>query len=267
MGRKPIKKDLIMGVIMYYTWEELRPFFSSLEKTGYTGEVVLFMDYIDEETQNILKNLALDIHLVPFQRTGLEKIFHINDYRYYLYCNYLETNLDRYNHVLLTDIRDVYFQLNPSLAGWSENCITVAKEVVKVKDEYWNTKWILSKFGNQIYSQLENETVICSGTTYGPASQILDYLKDMVHYLFYVDYNHQIVNDQAVHNYLVHTGKITSISYTDNDKGPIMTLSFESHIQVNGENQILLKNGTVAPIVHQYDRHPGLVNLIKSLYN
>lgn len=266
MNQEQQKKDLIMGLISYYSWEDIKFFFLSLERSGFPGEVVLFMEYIDNQTQEILKNLKLDVKLVPFQRVGLETVFNIIDYRHYLYLNFLEANSNRFNKVLITDIRDVYFQINPFDTKWSEECITVAKEVVRIKDEYWNTRWILSKFGYQIYSQLENETVICAGTTYGPSAQILHYLKDMVHYLFYLDYYPLIVNDQAVHNYLVHTGKIAPISFADNDKGPIMTLSFESNINVNGDNQILLKNGTVAPIIHQYDRHHGLVNLIKSIY-
>ncbi|MDF2789079.1 MAG: hypothetical protein K0S80_2177 [Neobacillus sp.] len=267
MNHEQQKKDVIMGVMMYYTWEEIKPYFLSLEKTGYTGEVVIFIDYIGEETQNILKNLNLDIQLIPFHRTGLENIFHINDYRYYLYLNFLEANSDRYTNVLLTDVRDVYFQSNPFQAGWSEECITVAKEAVRIKEEYWNTKWILTKFGHHIYSQIENETVICSGTTYGPARRIVEYVKNMVHYLFYLDYYHLIVNDQAVHNYLVHTRKINPISFVDNHNGPIMTLAFESNIKISDQNQVLLKNGTVAPILHQYDRHSWLGTLIKDLCN
>jgi len=255
-----------MALASYYSWEDLKPFFLSLEKTGYDGDVVLFIDHIDEYTQMKLTNLNINMILIPYQLTGLLNVFHMPDYRYYLYLNYLESNNYRYKNVLLTDVRDVYFQVNPSQVPWAVGCITVAKEAVKIKDEFWNTRWILTKFGHHVYSQLEEETVICSGTNFGPVDQIVSYLKEMVHYLFFIDYYRVIVNDQAVHNYLVHTKKISPIAFGDNEIGPIMTLSFENdaNIKMNEHHQILLKNGTVAPILHQYDRKPNLVSLIRN---
>lgn len=271
MNNEHEKKDLIMAVISNYTWEDVKPFFLSLEKSEFAGEVVLFIENINEQTQKILKDLKLDMNLIPFQRVRLENIFNICDYRHYLYLNFLESMSHCYNNVLLTDVRDVYFQMNPFHAHWSEDCITVAKEPKMINDELWNTRWILNKFGYHIYAQLKDNIAICAGTTYGPASQILNYLKDMVFHLFYnINYLPSMINDQAVHNYLVHTGKIKPISFSDNFNGPIMTLNLESKtkIKINNERkQVLLKNGTVAPILHQYDRHPKIVNLIRNLCN
>jgi hypothetical protein len=260
------QKDLIMALVSYYSWEDLKPFFLSLRNTGYDGDIVLFINHIDDYTQWTLKNTGLNITLIPYEQTGLLNVFQMPDYRYYLYLNYLESNSYRYKNILLTDVRDVYFQVNPSHVPWAEGGITVAKEAVKIKDEFWNTRWILTRYGHYVYSQLEEETVICSGTTWGPADQIVTYLKKMVHYLFFIDYYRAIVNDQAVHNYLVHTKKIEPIAFADNENGPIMTLSFEddANIKINEHNQILLKNGAVAPILHQYDRKPHLVSLIRN---
>ncbi|KGP91150.1 hypothetical protein N780_17755 [Pontibacillus chungwhensis BH030062] len=262
MGNEP-KRNLIMGLISHYSWEDIKPFFLSLEKVNYSGEVVMFFEHINEETQNTLKNLNVNISLIPYERIGLEKTFDIIDYRHYLYLNFLRAHGHRYNKVLLTDVRDVFFQLNPFDAGWSDGSITVAKEELKIKDEYWNTKWILTKFGNHIYQQLENETIICAGTTYGPTELILAYLEEMVYHLFQLHYFPQIINDQAVHNYLIHSGKVQPVAYSDNEKGPIMTVAFEHNFHINHANQILLKSGAVAAIIHQYDRHEHLMNLIK----
>jgi hypothetical protein len=257
------QKNLIMGTISYYRWEDIKPFFKSLEKTGFSGEVTIFIEYVDEKTKKRLKNLNYKVNMVPFQRVGLEKIFIINDYRYYLYHNFLNENSDRYNNILLTDVRDVYFQADPFNANWSSDAITVAKECLNVSDEFWNTKWILKKYGSHIYSSLQDKTILCSGTTFGSAILISQYINKMVESLFYGEYHP--MSDQAVHNYLIYSRKIEPVIFADNYQGPIMTLGLENewNIKINQDRKVLLNNGDVAPILHQYDRKEFLKNLLK----
>ncbi|MDP4103751.1 MAG: hypothetical protein Q8935_02265, partial [Bacillota bacterium] len=70
--------------------------------------------------------------------------------------------------------------------------------------------------------------------------------------------------DQSSLNYLVHTGIIKPVSYSDNENGPIMTLHLEKQININEDNQVLLRNGNAASILHQYDRYDHLIKLLKS---
>ncbi|WHX98455.1 hypothetical protein [Neobacillus sp. DY30] len=267
MNYEQQKKDLILTTMVKYEWETVKPFFKSLERTGFSGEVVIFFNQVDKNTRRAIKMLNIYVTLIPFSQKGLESIFYIADYRYYLFNNFLKKYGYRYNNVLLSDVRDVIFQIDPFKANWKSDSITVAKEAKLLKENLWNTRWVLSKFGNYIYNQLQNEPIICAGTTYGPTNQILHYFNQMIHYLFYTDY---VLNtDQAVHTYIVHTGKINPVTFSDNHHGPIMTLELEneSDIKINENKQILLKNGDIAPIVHQFDRYPHLTNLVKALYN
>jgi hypothetical protein len=214
----------------------------------------------------MLKNLNFNVNLIPFKRVRLEYTFSITDYRHYLYYNFMIKNEQQYNVVLITDVRDVYFQSDPFKADWPQDSLSVAKECREISQEIFNTRWILTKFGSHIYNSLQHKTILCAGTTFGPSKLIVKYLKEMNDNLFYNGYFPW--SDQAVHNYLVYSEIVKPVSFADNETGPIMTLALEDdkNILINTDNQILLRNGQIAPIIHQYDRKYELVKLINSLF-
>ena len=164
---KENKKNLILACIANYKWDQIKIFFLSLGQTGFTGEVALFIENIDLETQKILKTLNYTVNLIPLTRVGLEYTFSIVDYRYYVYYNFMVNNETLYDFVFITDVRDVYFQSDPFKATWNYDFITIAKECCEISNEIYNTRWILSKFGYHTYCFLQDKTILCSGTTLG----------------------------------------------------------------------------------------------------
>lgn len=260
------KKDLIMGAISYFSLENITLFFRSLEQTGFSGEVVIFIENLEQQTQDVLRDVKINVKLIPIQRTGSENDFLINDYRYSLYYNFLLAEGKRFNNILLTDVRDVFFQTNPFQENWSKESITVTKEPLFIHQEYnFNAPWILKKFGPEVLSAIQHQPILCSGTIFGPTEFIIDLLKEMSHVLF--DNEYVPLSDQSSLNYLVHTGIIKPVAYSDNENGPIMTLALENQIKFNQDNQVLLRNGHIASILHQYNRHDHLDKLLKSHFS
>jgi hypothetical protein len=263
MGDLQPRKDLIMGAISNLPLVDIKLFFKSLEQTGFTGETVLFFENTDNKVQEFLKDLNLDVTLIPIQRVGSESNFRIHDYRFSLYYKYLLEEGHRFNNILLTDVRDVFFQTNPFLESWSQDSITVTKEAWLIHQENkYNVLWIRTKFGDEVLSAIQHQPILCAGTIFGPTKFIIEFLKEMTHVLF--DNGYVPISDQSSLNYLVHTGIIKSVSYSDNENGPIMTLHLEKQINTNQDNQVLLKNGNAASILHQYDRYDHLIKLLKS---
>ncbi|MBP3041692.1 hypothetical protein J9303_19820, partial [Bacillaceae bacterium Marseille-Q3522] len=93
------RKNLILAVVSNYKWDEIKIFFKSLEQTGFSGEVALFMENINQQTQKMLKRLNYTVNFIPFRRVGLEYTFSIVDYRHYLYHNFMMKNESLYNFV------------------------------------------------------------------------------------------------------------------------------------------------------------------------
>ena len=58
-------KNLVMGLVKGYSFEQLRPFVASLRETGYDGDVCLFYADTDERTLAALSEYGVE--LVPFK--------------------------------------------------------------------------------------------------------------------------------------------------------------------------------------------------------
>lgn len=59
-------KNLILGTIMNYKLDEIKPFLSSLHSTGYLGDVVLFHSNIALHTIKRLRRKG--VILIPFSK-------------------------------------------------------------------------------------------------------------------------------------------------------------------------------------------------------
>lgn len=57
-------KNLVMGLVKGYSFEQLRPFVASLRETGYDGDICLFYADTDERTLAALREYGVE--LVPF---------------------------------------------------------------------------------------------------------------------------------------------------------------------------------------------------------
>src|SRR6516225_5236962 len=62
--------NLILGQAYNYNFEQLAPFVLSLRRTGYTGEVVLFVNKVDDDTQKRLREHGVEVR--PFHDCGPE---------------------------------------------------------------------------------------------------------------------------------------------------------------------------------------------------
>lgn len=260
-------KDLIMGMMMNYDWKMIEPFFVSLRKSGFGGDVVIFVSNISNTVQEKLQEYG--VTTIPFQRFGLEQIISPNDYRYYLYRIYLEGNKQKYRFVLITDVRDVIFQAAPFPWFLPPDKISVAVESRRkaIWDDVCNTRWILLKFGAHIFHELCGYPSICSGTTIAPVEIMCSYLDKMLSCTFWQGGYYQLI-DQGVHNYLLYTAKVGPAAFTDNSTGIFLTLGLEDldQIVINSEGKITTKDNIVAGIVHQYDRHKYLVDFVNRTY-
>jgi hypothetical protein len=66
-------KNLVMGLVKGYSFEQLRPFVASLRATGYSGDICLFYADLDERTVNSLREYGVE--LVPFKFEPLNLLF------------------------------------------------------------------------------------------------------------------------------------------------------------------------------------------------
>ena len=163
----------------------------------------------------------------PFYRT-------LSQLRYEHYASWLFSfhNIEHQNHnykkyygrIMLTDLRDVYFQKNPfnELPSHTEmkNTLMVFEEYPrKIIDQRWNREWIRTARGRNALKEIgEINNVLCSGTTIGGYNAIATYLIHMIRsFDESPQCNHVTGCDQGHHNFLVYSGLLTHKSTTTDE--------------------------------------------------
>lgn len=260
-------KPLILGILSTYPLYYVKPFFASLKKSGYNGAVVIFTNTIDRSTENYLNEL--NILVIPYSNTWpyiqdqalaehipqCDQPLSPNSLRYLLYNAFLKANSRLHDKVLISDVRDVYFQRNPFDFPYKKGLSVFMEDTtMTIGRQEHNRYWIENGFGPTALQKLSEKPISCSGITIGDTDSMLDYFDKMIRYIC------SLVNipglDQGIHNYLLHTGSLPlAHDYTD-DAGPVSTISaFKPKQAIRIENgKVVGIHGRVINIVHQYDR-------------
>jgi hypothetical protein len=175
--------------------------------------------------------------------------------RFPLYYLFLQNSPRKYSKIMLTDVRDVLFQVDPFNFN-QENCLCCFLEDNIIVNCPFNSKWIYDGFGDIVAKKFKNKRIICAGISIGSYPVIMDYLKKMIDYLMVLNNYNETGNDQAVHNYIVYEGLIKNIRLYENNNGPVLTMHYlkEQDLHINKEGLVVDNNNIIINILHQYDR-------------
>ncbi|MBC8032313.1 MAG: hypothetical protein H7Z16_19675 [Pyrinomonadaceae bacterium] len=303
-------KNLVLGLVKGYTFEQIYPFVASLRATDYTGDICLFYSDLDASAVNSLREY--DVELIPFtmgtvnlgfkrvyifsllqriyhtplgrlfplhrffaglvnvaastSKSGEEylakcrlavKSFNVYCVRFPLYYLYLAQNRGRYAKVMLTDVRDVIFQRDPfDFEFGTELCVFMEDDRQKMQDCPSNSLWLKTGFGEDVLREIGHEIPSCSGTTIGGYQAIMQYLELMIDHMLPLK-SHPSGMDQGVHNYLLYKQRLKSVRVFQNRLGPVFTLgkTVDLPTAFDDEGFVLNQDGSVAHVLHQYDRH------------
>lgn len=149
------KCNLILTSMINYKWKDIEPFFLSLEKANIKNyECIVWVYNIDKYTKIKIKQYAKIIDIDnKFIKTMKKNNYFITEWRHILYKDFLKNNKEKYDKVLLVDIRDVIFQSDIFLYEWKNNYLGVAEERQTYEmDTIVNKLWIERKYGIETYN-------------------------------------------------------------------------------------------------------------------
>ena len=187
--------------------------------------------------------------------------------RLFFYCDLLATRGSQYQQIILSDLRDVVFQSNPD--EWrSDATLNVFLEsdrhVIGAQSE--NAQWIRRLYGGTMLNALALKRVSCAGIMHGSTAAMVHYLKAMTRELARLTTLIGGINgyDQGVHNYLLHTATFPGIRIWENGDGLVINLHGETlgASLIDADGTVRNSHGKLIPMVHQYDRHPALCEII-----
>lgn len=176
--------------------------------------------------------------------------------RWRCYELFLNLNASAYQQVLFVDSRDSVFQADPfpvpEMQVFAEDCA--------IGESHFAHRWLQLTYGTAMWRRLRAQGFLCSGVSIAPMTQAAGYATQM-------SAQCQAVmalggEDQAVHNFLVHTGRVSA---------KINTFGAGSAINLNSvpfdrlrvaAGQLVDAEAHPYAVVHQYDRVPGLSDVL-----
>ncbi|CAB9518480.1 expressed unknown protein [Seminavis robusta] len=231
------KHATVMGMATGYSLRSYKSFVGSLRATGYQGHIILVVsqqlepsveDYLT--SQNVTMKPLISVNcthgtkgmntLVPKNEHEKERTTCAHPYpdlkirwgRFALLRDYLEECQQCTGPVLVTDVRDTFFQRDP----FGPEASPVKGLQVFEEDPEQRTHHPICKRQIEKCKKMEipNEVMLCSGTTIGTRDAMLSYLnimvQEMMEWMKSPDCccNYMSGDDQTIHNYLYYTGKI-----------------------------------------------------------
>jgi hypothetical protein len=291
----PNRKEVILGTLRNLDAESIRPFFESLKQTGYTGDVVMFCNSLSKETKAYLDSRA--VITIPFSYWAIRnhqpmllfwpiwkrlialipgfwakafvarRVWFLFYLRFLMYYEFLHQHPE-YDVVMMTDVRDVWFQLDPFswMSGRKAVFCFEENEARTIGQCPSNSEMMYEAVGPEKAPLVESCQISCAGVTFGTRNEIMNYLKKFCEVAFkaYAPKT-STGSDQGIHNWIIYQESIPELTITNN-KGPVYTMGLceEDKLTLSADGKVMnsLDLDRFPAVLHQYDRFTNIKNKI-----
>lgn len=267
------KPDVLLVAAKSFDWPAIREYVTSLERTGFEGKKVAFVDHVTDYSRRKLELYGFE--LIDFEANEPPKVENrmpgwlFSIARWTPVVEYLRTHKDEFRYVIWTDIGDVIFQTNPS--EWLEENlgtfeIVGATEGTLTKDSPMNAEWVKDTIPNA-YDALASLQTCCAGTLAGTAERFLA-VAEIVKEVMAAAGSRAV--DQAALNYALYMQPRGVVMVPALDAGWTCTCSWVIGLQERyGQPGLPVVEGTVFPVVDRTngkiytgDRSPRLFSIV-----
>lgn len=232
--------------------DELRVFLNSARRNGYDGDIVMFGDAI------VGTPIGLD-YLKLFFDTGVKYHFmvkkpeHFFCKRWGLFLPTLQSG--KYDYAMGIDIRDCVVQTDLS-EMWRVG-LHVTEESANIEDDALNIQWVKEDFGKVFFNKFRKTPIICAGTVWGDRGSMT----------VLCDYMNKYTGDaldQGALNGAVRSRELNAIIHHNREY--VWTLALEKDFGYLLQDGKMSDSKHTPSVIHQYDRHPALLQYFKRYY-
>jgi len=183
-----MKKDLVIGAITGYTFDQIKYWVNSLDRSGFQGLKAVVAYNVDYETLAELTNRGYAV--LAFQKDDQARrvVYPKNNFaivverflHYYLLLDSPE-NRESVRYVIATDVKDVVFQHNPSVyidgAIGRGHDLIASSEGIAYQHEPWGANNLLQSFGPIMYARHKENTIYNCGVLAAKFNEFLGLAK------------------------------------------------------------------------------------------
>lgn len=279
--------DVLIGAADRYFAADVRPWMASARASGFDGDIYLICYRVDPSIYTVASEFQVELYPVNHTPYGLEIIHEqqgspTQSHNMRMYHAWeLLTRLDvaQYRFAIMTDVRDVIFQKNPSV--WLEKHslyghVVAPSEGIMYDKEDWNRDNLIKGFGSMFYDLVGSSWLACNvGTIAGDAAL----LRDLIGTIFHMTEGRYYPSDQSSFNVLMNGAflekRIVATHWdnwaaqlgTTNDptKSYLWERLCEPRPQIR-DGLVYNNDGLLYHLVHQWDRVPELKSIIPAKY-
>jgi len=251
-------KKLFLSTSSGFDWNTIRRWNLSAKQTGHA--VCNLLPNPTQELVNACSENKVDCVVYNLQTNKPP-----HNMRFLLQYKYLMSVKDAYSHVIVTDSKDVYFPVDPfpkviEIMEKTGKDIVCGSESIRYKDEFWGNGNLMEGF-NYVYEDFKDNEICNVGVLCGKTEAVAE-LCLMIFTMCY--HNPASVSDQSSFNVLMGTKfcfeKIAMSRPSDGlmvHLGTVGVQRFRDKLiepPTWDETKMPTVNGSVLPIIHQYDR-------------
>jgi len=289
-------KDLLIGAADLYDWSKINNWARSARESGFTGDIALLTYRVSENVPLRAKELSIDVYQIDHDPYG-QAISHntqgrntqSHQMRFFHAWQLLWTDelYKNYNHVIMTDVRDVIFQKNPSeffilgnktpilnnLTGYR---FVASSEAIQYKNEPWGADNMMNGFGPLVWEMAKEWKIYNVGVVAGISRNMMGLFLN----LYTMTVGRYIPSDQSAYNILVNLTNADQFYQTGHSDNWAAQLGTTLDPQKSHYDSLLVEvkpmvrdglvynqRGQLFHIVHQWDRVPGLNETINQRYS
>ena len=153
-------KNLIIGGFTNYNYNQLKPWVESICEVMPDAHKVMCVGNASLETRAILANKGFELVDMPNANIPVHVL------RFFSIYEYLRTNWKKFNLVVTTDVKDVYFQTDPfkwldyhNIGVKDMHQIVAGSESMLYKDEPWGNDNLMQCYGEHIHNIFKNNEI------------------------------------------------------------------------------------------------------------
>lgn len=298
-------KDVIIGVVDNYDWDKIKYWANSIEKSGFDGYKALIVYNMNKETVELLtqKQFML-IGVGPsddkngFVYEGNSNIMVDRFLHIHHFLNMLN-DPEMVDRVIITDVRDVVFQKNPTewldeyfLNGYN---LLVGSENMTYGNEPWGSNNLSKSFGEYFLDRKKDDPIFCAGVIAGQLDTIKDFCLNlwlicrglnpwveggggpdqaaMNIMLDFETYHFSTLLTMPSNGWVLHAG--TSMPAIKAGSGgigeayvinPNMKIDFLEELNYTIKDNSVHVNDEKVTVLHQWDRVPDWNKMIQNVY-
>ena len=272
---KTQKKDLVIGAVGGYQWEQIDVWALSLVKSGFTGIGAVIVYDNNKTVIDNLRSIGFQVIEMPLRGTVFNQ-------RFYDFNEVMQGSIHDLRYAIVTDVRDVYFQTDPTL--WLEKNLkkgrsfVAVSEGIKFKDEAWNAGNVQNGYP-ALAHRVMDKCVYNVGVLAGEAAAVSDLCLSIGAMAKSSGFQ---VADQSGYNLLLDMEPYKRVAQiVHSEEGfACQAGTFADPNKIAGFRPNLLEpepvltpegvttaGGLLYPIVHQYDRVPAWNQQLRTALN